>query len=220
MRQQKSYESSELRSPRDSDAVARQWLKAREHAVQNRAILQNVRQIQWQIDHMRFRKGGSASGTRGWRWAKPKEYDHNTAYGGNQVVVVSPSNTAYTDGVLDSQEEGGPMIVGMDGWGPNGDHALPGWYVCLRMPKVAQYTGETLDGYAIHVPSWPPAAEDPDSDSNYWWLIALYPMTLNVCVSGVNVPHYVHAQPVSPLIGGEGGEAMVGEGGEGIGAEQ
>lgn len=216
----KYHESTNLRTHRDSDDVSRHWLKNRQASAQLTSIVENVKQVQHELDRLRIFPGDSVAAATGfWKWAKVKEYDPTKAYKKNQVIVVSPSNAAYVDGIFDSQEEGDPQIVGNDGWGPNEDHALPGWYVCLKTPKLSVYSGSTLDGYSIHVPNWPPPTESPDSEDNYWWLIGFYPTVLNVCISGEYVPYYVQAHPVNTGLGGEGGESMIGEGGEGIGVE-
>ena len=105
----------------------------------------------------------------GWRWATPREYDSDTqSYSPGEVVVVSPGNPDETTG-----------------------DCVAGLYVCLR-------TGTWVAGSppTIHKPTWPPANADPDNSANYWWLIALYPSEIPVCVDGVDVPYYVNAQPV------------------------
>lgn len=57
------HEASSLRSLRDSDAVARQWIKSQAIGRQVGSVAQNVQHIQRQIDRMRRRSGGSVEPT-------------------------------------------------------------------------------------------------------------------------------------------------------------
>jgi hypothetical protein len=56
------HESSYQRSPRDSDGVARAWMKHKQLAEQVRSLTEAVKQLQWQMNHLRLRKGTAEGG--------------------------------------------------------------------------------------------------------------------------------------------------------------
>lgn len=62
--------------------------------------------------------------------------------------------------------------------------AVAGLYVSLRSDNSA------------NAPVWPPPNDSPDHESNFWWLIALYPSVLTVCQGGIDTDYFVNAQPV------------------------
>lgn len=227
------HESSELRSPRDSDSVARQWLRNRAHGNQGQFGVQNIQQLQRQIDRMRFRKGFGTDGITGLRWAIPKEFDRAITYEQDELVFISPTNIAATTGVSNGIDPAaGGALVGVDGFGADSDKALPGLWCCVHTSRelLSTQPAEGLEpNYKVHVPWWMPNMDVDDETESvagiyvgiYWVLIAFYPIELEICVGGVPVPHYVHAQPVpTASVSGEGeGEAITGEGGEGFTGE-
>ena len=231
------HESSDLRSPRDSDSVARQWIKERAHARQGQQSLQNVQAIQRQIDRMRLRRGSDGFGSAGGiRWAKPKEFVPTKTYRRNQLVFVSLDNAAYLTGVSNGVDpEDGGAITGLDGFGADGDKAMAGLWCCIHSNRVRSDEQPPVQipalqpNYDVHVPTWSPNMdvddESEDSEGNYtgiyWVLIAFYPFELEVCVGGVPVPYYMHGHrvPQIELAGEGGGETIIGESGETIPGE-
>lgn len=197
------HESSRLRVERDSDNNARSWQKGKAGESNIYALQQAVAELQQQIHRLRLRSQAD-EGALGWDWAGTKEYDPTTQYRVGAVVIVSPTNPAYTTGINTGILASGGAIVGMDGHGTNSDKALPGTWVCVKLPKVAHETqpedDEAPRNYRVHVPIWSLPDGDPDSENNYWLLVNLYPRRITMCldVDGVATPtdFYINGQPV------------------------
>jgi len=115
-------------------------------------------------------EGGDAgpdSGS-GWFWADPKEYNETLPYFVDEVVMVSPANSAV-----------GTVVV-------TGKKVVPGIYVCVK---------DAINLTAAEMPCWPMVNMDPDHASNFWIMLSIYPSLLTYCLDGVDTDFYVNAQP-------------------------
>lgn len=150
----KAHEASPLRSPRDSDSVNRQWIRNNTTNAQESANTNAIAVLNRRVERIRRRVlGGSPSGVAGWFWVDDKRlFDDTEVYKKNQVVYIAPDDTLVTIGYdLD-----GTTIF-----------AVAGLWVALQ----------DTDGTVAQLPRWPyPVADNPDSTSNYWWLISAAPV--------------------------------------------
>ena len=150
----RAHESSQLRSPRDSDSVNKQWQRHNSSAAQETANTNAIQVLNQKVEKMRRRiLGGSSTSFSGWFWTKGKRvFSETETYKMNQVVYITPDNVLVTTGV----DNDGETIF-----------AVPGLWVATQ----------NTDGTTATLPQWPyPAADNPDSSSNYWWLISPAPV--------------------------------------------
>lgn len=155
------HEASPQRSPRDSDAIARSWIKTKKTATQVAQLQENVSSVQRQLDKLRRRKAMPAAG--GDRWQTPKELDPDVAVPQGTWVYISPNNPLATTGLLDPPPSGGTITM-----------AIPGiWEAIQDVPAT--------DGFSYNVPKYPypegtptgtPLEGDLDNSDVYWILIA------------------------------------------------
>ncbi len=120
---------------------------------------------------------GGGGGRSGLRFSTPREYDPETLYAVDEIVVVSPNNPLVTVGVANPDDE------------ENNIFGVPGLYVCWHGPVIVRDEEGAIDPDItnLRVPTWPPcgfedtddipADYDPDGDvpAVYWFPLSFYP---------------------------------------------
>jgi hypothetical protein len=150
----KAHESSQLRSPRDSDSVNRQWRRHNATHIQESSNTNAIQVLNQKVEKIRRRiLGGSGTAFSGWFWTSGQRvFDISQSYNVNQVVYIPPDSALVTIGI----DNDGETIF-----------AVPGLWVATQ----------DTDGTTATLPQWPyPVADNPDSSSNYWWLISPAPV--------------------------------------------
>ena len=118
--QPRFHESSQLRSPRDTDSLHKGWKKNAQSTSQVYNLSQAVEQIQRELNRLRMRKGGGV-GKRGAPVAGmvfKGEWINTTVYDSQEVVFRTPtggSRGAYI-GLLDNIAAGTPPETGAPWW--------------------------------------------------------------------------------------------------------
>ena len=161
----KGHEASQLRSPRDSDSVNRQWRKHNVSAGQDSVNANAIRVMEMKMEKIRRRILGGASSPAQERWQKPKkELDPDVKVKKGTWVYISSGNPLVTDGLLD----------------PVGGSALT--FSVAGIWEAAQDVPPT-DGFTYNVPQVPypgatgtvggtPLAGDLDGAGVFWILIS------------------------------------------------
>jgi hypothetical protein len=155
-------ESSFLRSPRDTDNAARQWLKNKriQRALTN--VAQGTNQNANDIRKLRRRILGGGAGTSGFSWQTPnKELDPTVDVAKNTFVYISPLNTLVTAGMTDVVTNAN--VISCEGV----------WQAAQSVPSATggQYNVPVFpypSGMGMNVPSGAPLTGDLDSTTIFW----------------------------------------------------
>jgi len=96
------HEGSSMRSVRDSDANAKNWIKSKDTARALEFISQATQQNTRQIEKLRHRiVGGAISGGWDWMYASRKELDPRLDYYVGKWAYISALNPLVTTGMID-----------------------------------------------------------------------------------------------------------------------
>lgn len=150
----RAHEASQLRSPRDADSVNRQWIRHNSASAQESANTNAIQVLNRKVESIRRRVlGGSSTAIAGWFWKDGQRvFDETQAYKKNQIVFIPSDATIVTTGI----DNDGTTVF-----------AVAGLWIATQ----------DTDGSTATLPTWPyPVADDPDSASNYWWLISAAPV--------------------------------------------
>lgn len=154
----KGYESSSLRSPRDSDSPQKVWQRNNRTLIQNRSDSQAIDQLTRELSKLRRRiLGGSGQSTEQW---PPVLYDKSSGYAAGDWVWVKPDNTAVTSGAIDAD-------TGLL------SYAVPGLWRCTQSNSPTTIVVGITPTTAYHLPQLPyPTSDDVTASNVYWAFIS------------------------------------------------
>ena len=153
------YESSNMRSSRDRDAVGRSWIKHKSTAAQVSAAMRALANIQSQVNKIRRRVVGGQTVQNGWKFSKPISYNYKSSYNFQDIIYIAPDDLLITNGYEDPDSH---TTV----------YPVAGMWVALKVVKPSP-DPDIIGSFVYHIPQLPyPAPSDPDNALNYWWLIA------------------------------------------------
>ncbi len=98
------FQSSNLRSPRDKDSVARQWLKEKEVAANATSFGNALRQIQNQLNRLRIRSSQQSQAVQS---TFTGEYAPAQTYSAGQIVIISVGANAGTYAYINNTPSSG-----------------------------------------------------------------------------------------------------------------
>ena len=157
--------------------IQKLWQKAQTTSEHQYRLSQNVEQVQRQLNRLRRSRG--AGTTDGWHWADPAQYDRDNSYSQNEIVYVQPLNPAVVLGDTDA-------VTHADVFASAGL-----WIATQDVAPVEVSPGV----FEYHMPYFPlGAADDPDSELNWWWPIAPE-VEVAICSTGQTYVFFGYVKP-------------------------